>query len=100
MTFLGWTPVLSKSPADGYAEDQPVSDVVDAAVLVVPEALRQVVAYDDAPGIPLAVDVLECGHKVGCSRKPGGRKVVGHQERCPTCSTVADAEMASQGSSL
>ncbi|HEV8670613.1 MAG TPA: hypothetical protein VGS01_07745 [Candidatus Limnocylindria bacterium] len=33
---------------------------------------RQIIAYDDAPGILLAVDVLECGHRVKCSRFPGG----------------------------
>lgn len=49
-------------------------------------AWRQVVAYDDAPGLLLAVDVLECGHKVRCSRQPGGRKVVAHQEPCDRCS--------------
>jgi hypothetical protein len=46
---------------------------------------RSVAAYDDDRSLLLAVNILECGHKVRCSRQPGGRKVVGHQEPCPTC---------------
>lgn len=47
------------------------------------EMWRSVVRYCDQGDD--AFDELACGHIVRCSRKAGGRVVVGHQEPCKTC---------------
>jgi len=53
---------------------------------------RKVVRYVDTAA--LAQDELECGHLVICTRRPGGRVVVPHDEPCGECarnaSVVAD----------
>lgn len=56
---------------------------------------RKVVKYVDEAA--LAIDELECGHRHVCSRRPGGRVVVPHNEPCTDCYVDAERARAADG---
>jgi hypothetical protein len=58
----------------------PISEYVDERYV------RDVTKYADVADV--AIDELECGHKVRCGRVAGGRKVQAHAEFCAECANA------------